>query len=226
MVGEEHTRSKTMDKALADAIDNNGLEVLQVLLPSNAPPWLNTTKLPLVWLTDNDFVHGILFPHILKSGLQVLHATDRTVAKILMTATYNANIASPALREAHGHVGWYLATKFLTDLIGIEPYTITHIQGHKVDGHQLLYKQQTLIMALMRGREPMALSVNEAFSHAMFLHANYAEDITSHYLQDQHTVVLVDLVVNSRKTVMEFVQHICKLHATICIMVITGVVQN
>jgi len=50
VVGEEQARSKTMDAALLNAFDNDGLSAQQVLLPSNASPRLDTTKLPLVQL--------------------------------------------------------------------------------------------------------------------------------------------------------------------------------
>jgi hypothetical protein len=37
-----------MDADLMNAIHNNGLRVRQALLPSNASPRLDTTKLPLI----------------------------------------------------------------------------------------------------------------------------------------------------------------------------------
>jgi uracil phosphoribosyltransferase len=46
-----------------------------------------------------------------------------------------------------------------------------------------------------------------------------------HHLQGQLTVVLVDSAVNSGKTVVQFVQHICNLNTTICIVVVAGVAQ-
>ena len=46
-----------------------------------------------------------------------------------------------------------------------------------------------------------------------------------HHIQVQRTVLLVDSVVNSGKTVVQFVQHIRNLHATIRVVVVAGVVQ-
>jgi uracil phosphoribosyltransferase len=80
-------------------------------------------------------------------------------------------------------------------------------------------------VALMRGGEAMAFGVSEAFPRAMFVHANRPEDIRPHHLLRQHTVVLVDSVVNSGKTVVNFVQHVRRLHATIRIVVVAGVAQ-
>jgi uracil phosphoribosyltransferase len=120
----------------------------------------------------------------------------------------------------------YLATEFLTELIGVEEYPIPHVQEHSTSGYRLRNEKNTSIVALMRGGEPMAQGVNEAFPSAMFIHANNAEDVKPHHLQEQGTVLLVDSVVNSGKSIVEFVEHIRKLHATIRIVVVAGVVQT
>lgn len=225
VVGEEQTRSKTMDAALANAIDTDGLRVRQVVLPSNASPRLDLMKLPLVQFTKHEFVDSVLCRRSQHVTIQVLHSTDKNAAKLLMTPMRDANIAGPALREAHRRVGQYLATEFLADVIGIEEYPIPHVQGHQTSGYRLSNEHQTSIVALMRGGEAMAFGVNEAFPLAMFVHASRPNDIMLHHLQGQHTIVLVDSVVNSGKTVVQFVQHICNLHATIRIVIVAGVVQ-
>jgi uracil phosphoribosyltransferase/adenylate kinase/phosphoserine phosphatase len=225
VVGEEQTRSKTMDTALLNAIDNDGLRARQTMLPSNASPRLDTTKLPLVQLTQHNFVDSILSHRIRPADLHVLHATDRSAAKLLMTPMRDATVAGPALREAHRRVGWYLATEFLTHVIGMEEHPIPHVQGHHISGHRLFHEEQTLIVALMRGGEPMALGVNEAFPLATFVHASCPGDIKDHHLQGQLTIVLVDSVVNSGKTIVQFVQHIRRFHATVRIVLVAGVIQ-
>ncbi len=221
VVGEEHTRSKTMDAALMKAIRNDGLLARQVLLPSHSPPRLDTVTLPVVQLTEHRFITSVLRPR----GRQVLHATDRNAAKLLMTPTRDATFAGPALRDAHRRVGWYLATDFLSDMIGVEEYPIPHVQGHQATGHRLRYEQQTSIVALMRGGEPLALGVNDALPLAMFIHARDPDDIKPHHLERQRTVLLVDSVVNSGKTVVDFVQHVRSLYASVRIVVVAGVVQ-
>jgi len=225
VVGEEQKRSKTMDAALMNAIDNDGLRARQVLLPSNVSPRLDTTKLPLTQLTENEFVNAILRRRSRHAGNQVLHATDRYAAKLLMTPTRDATVAGPVLREAHRRVGWYLATEFLVDVIGVEEYPIPHVQGHHTSGYRLLHEQKTSIVALMRGGEAMALGVNDAFPLAMFIHASRPHDIMLHHLQGQLTVMLVDSVLNSGKTVVEYLQHVRNLNATIHIVVVAGVAQ-
>ncbi|MCJ1404901.1 hypothetical protein MMC11_008127 [Xylographa trunciseda] len=225
VVGQEETRSKTMDAALADTIDYEGLQAHQVLLPSYASPRLDITKLPIIKLTESEFVNSLLGNRYTHDGLQFLCATDRNAAKLLATSMRNSAVAGPDLREAHRRVGWYLAVEFLTDVVGLEQSPIQHVLGRQTRGYQLFHEQQTTIVALMRGGEPMAFGVSDAFPLAMFVHAGEADDVKLHHLEGQLTVILVDSVINTGKTVVEFVKHIRKLHATIRIVVVAGVVQ-
>jgi uracil phosphoribosyltransferase len=225
VVGEEHTRGKTMDEALTDALINDGFRAKQVLLPKTASPRLDIVRLPLVEFTEHDFLHSVASHH---ASITVIHATTKNATKVLMTPTRNKNIAGPTLREYHRQIGWYLATEYLTDpsVIGIETYPVTHVQGHNVDGHQLKDERKTTIVALMRGGEPMAFGVNDAFPLAMFVHAKDREDLKEHHLKGRSTVILVDSVVNNGKTVIDFVRHARSLSKDIRIVVVAGVVQK
>ena len=226
VVGEEHTRSATMDGALTEAMDSHGLRAKQVLLPGNASPRLDTTKLPLIKLTEPKFVKSLLRGQTSNDGLQVLLATQKNAAKLLATPMRDAAVAGPNLRKAHRRVGHYLAIEYLADVIGIEPCPIQHVQGRTISGYRLFHEQQTTIVALMRGGEPMALGVSDAFPRAMFVHASDPGNLKTHHLEGQITVILVDSVVNTGDTIVEFVQHVRQLHATIRIVVVAGVVQD
>jgi uracil phosphoribosyltransferase len=93
-------------------------------------------------------------------------------------------------------------------------------------GHRLRNEENTLIVALMRGGEPMALGVSEAFPAVGFLHAKVAIDLTEEHLKGVETVMLVDSVVNSGKTVVEFVQRVRSVGGKATrIVVVVGVVQ-
>ena len=225
VVGDEQTRSKTMDTALKNAIDHDGLIARQVMLPSNASPRLDFTKLPSVKLTEPGLVKSFLNDRITNGGLAVLCATNRPAAKLLATPMRHSEIAGPDLRDAHRRVGQYLAVQDLTDVIGLEKSPIRHVLGHQTSGYRLLHEEQTTIVALMRGGEPMAFGVNDAFPRAMLVHASSADQIKLHHVQGQLTMVLVDSVVNTGKTVIQFVQHVRQLHATIRIVIVAGVVQ-
>ncbi|KAK3489869.1 uracil phosphoribosyltransferase-domain-containing protein [Neurospora crassa] len=178
----------------------------QTLLPYTVTPRLDTVRLPVIDLSDpTDPFNQSLFDG---PPSNLLHTSNRPSARILMTPTRDANISGPALREAHRRIGWYLATELITSLIGLEEYSIPHVQGHATTGHRLLREQDTIIVALMRGREPMAFGVNEAFPLAMFLHAKTPEDVKPYHLSNQHATILVDSVVNNGKTVLEFRERI------------------
>ena len=225
VVGKEQARSKTMDEALMNAIKNDGLRVHQALLPSNASPRLDTTKLPIIQLTKPEFVNSLLCGRYTHGGLQIICGTDTKAAKLLATPMRDAAVAGPNLREAHRCVGWYLGIEFLPDVVGLEQCPIQHVLGRQTRGYRLFHEEQTTIVALMRGGEPMAYGVSDAFPLAMFVHARDADDIKLHHLEGQLTVILVDSVVNTGQTIVESVRQVRKLHATIRIVIIAGVVQ-
>lgn len=236
VVGEEQARSRSMEDALSTAIGQLSINgppqthnLRQMLIPTTVTPRLDTSRLPLVdFYNTIDPLNVALFGSSQsKPTPNLLHATDRSSAKLMTTPTRDATISGPALREAHRRIGWYLATEFITSLIGLEEYSIPHVQGHTTTGHRLRHEQNTTIVALMRGGEPMAFGVNDAFPLAMFLHAKTPEDVKPHHLDKQHTIILVDSVVNNGKTVLEFLARIrgMKEGKDIRVVVVAGVVQ-
>ncbi|KAL8744475.1 MAG: hypothetical protein Q9184_007994, partial [Pyrenodesmia sp. 2 TL-2023] len=197
VVGDETTRSKSMEQELATAI-SNGLTARQVLLPNTVSPRLEASKLPVVNITTDDFLNSVLR----RRSPRILLASDRTSAKLLMTPTRNAAIGGPALRKAHRRIGWYLATDFITNIIGREKYTLPPVLGRPTIGYRLAHEAQTLIVALMRGGEPMAMGVSEAFPQAMVVHARRPDEIKHENLQKAYTLIIVDSVVNTGKSVV------------------------
>jgi uracil phosphoribosyltransferase/phosphoserine phosphatase/adenylate kinase len=225
VVGDQRSRSKSMDAALSKAIDQDGLRALQVLLPSSVSPRLSTSKLPLADLNRIEFISDLIKRDHRPIGVPVFLAKDRNAAKLLATPMRDAGVSGPLLREVHRRVGWYLACEFVTRVIGVEECPISHVLGHHTIGYRLLHEEETTIVALMRAGEPMASGVNEAFPLAMYVHANSPGDIKPHHLRGRAQVVLVDSVVNSGKTVVEFVQAIRDLDTNVCIILLAGVVQ-
>lgn len=71
----------------------------------------------------------------------------------------------------------------------------------------------------------MAFGVSEVFPQAMFIHAPSAENVKMHHIQGQTNVVLVDSLVNSGKSVIEFINRVVRLEPNINITVVAGVVQ-
>ncbi|KAK4152281.1 hypothetical protein C8A00DRAFT_35024 [Chaetomidium leptoderma] len=127
---------------------------------------------------------------------RIFHATGRSAAKLLMTPTRDSRVFGPALREAHRRVGWYLATEFLADVVEVEGYSIPHVQGHTTDGHRVGHEDKT------------------------------PDEVMPRHIKGKWTVILVDSVVNSGKSVVEFVERVRSFDPTISIVVVAGVVQS
>ncbi|KAK7051776.1 uracil phosphoribosyltransferase [Favolaschia claudopus] len=224
VVGEETTRSRSMEAALTDAVVNEGLEAEQWVFPDGALPRLahHLELLPRFRMSSS-FLDSTLR---LASGQRVLHVTHDSAAKLLMTPMRNAQVSGLALQHAHADAGWYLATTLLPKLVGLEETAIPHVQGGQTAGYRIRGEEKTVVVALMRGGEPMARGVWRAVPGAMFVHAKKPEELTPDHLAHRETVLLVDSVVNSGKSVQEFVQRIRGVNSSIRIVVVTGVVQS
>jgi uracil phosphoribosyltransferase len=224
VVGPEETRSKTMDAYLSEAIEG-GLRASQVLLPPHATPRLDTTRLPVIKLLDELLFELIMGSGYSPAGIRVLHDTNENFSKPLMTPTRDASVSGTALREAHRRIGFHLSITYLSTILGISEYPITHVQGHITAGWRVRHEEKTTIVAIMRGGEPMAFGVNDALPIAMFVHASGPEDIKRRHVEGQRTIILVDSVINSGETMMEFVRRAREIHARIEIVVVAGVIQ-
>ncbi|EFE30654.1 uncharacterized protein ARB_02576 [Trichophyton benhamiae CBS 112371] len=200
-----------------------GPEATRIVLPPTTPMPLDFKRLPSLDITGADFMDFVPFPS--PPSIQLTHATEKNAAKLLMTQMQNANVAGPNLCEAHMSVGKYLAIEFLSEAIGVDEYSIPHVLGHETNGHQLYHESQTLIVAVMRAGEPMARGVWESFPKASFPHVKSPEDIKPHHVQGKVTIIIVDSVINSGKTVAEFLGRIQILHSTVRIVVVAGVFQ-
>ncbi|SMR54829.1 unnamed protein product [Zymoseptoria tritici ST99CH_3D1] len=219
VVGDQRTRSKSMESKLLSSIQQ-GLKAQQILLPPTSTLRLDSTTLPPIQLQD------LVFDDARYWIFNISHATDKPSAQILMTATRDASFAGPALRHAHHQIGRYLALEYVSEKIGLTSYPIRHVQGNFTTGQRLLDEDKTLIIALMRGGEPMALGVSEAFPLAAFHHSYQPEDVQEKNLKGMRTVVLVDSVINNGKSMAEYINHIRGLDVPVRIVVVAGVVQE
>ena len=98
VVGEEQTRSNTIDSSLAAAIQRDRFQAHQALLPSSASLRLNETRLPIIKLTAPEFVNSLLGGRYTHGGLQVLCTIEGTTAKLLATPMRDAGVAGPDLK--------------------------------------------------------------------------------------------------------------------------------
>jgi uracil phosphoribosyltransferase/adenylate kinase/phosphoserine phosphatase len=224
IVGREPNRSSSMDKSLTKAITEDRLSALQISLPGISPPRLTLEELPKVRLDKEEL--DFIFRSRKDPTTRFHHATSKPAAKILMTPTRDASNASHSLRKAHERVGYYLANEYLGSVFGLEEICIPHVQGNQTSGHRFRHEKATLIILLMRGGEPMAFGVSEAMPRAVFCHAKEFSDITDKKIfQGKRNVVLVDSVINTGKSLVDFITPLRKLCPHIRIVVVTGVVQ-
>lgn len=226
VVGHEQTRSQSMEVALSEAISSGILQARQCLLPKTVSPRLNTARLPIVDITCRAFLQHIFGANDTEVGSDKLNCLDSNIAKLLMTPTRDAKVFGPALRAAHQRVGNILATSLITGIFGLEEYPIQHVQGHETIGYRLMNEQRVLLVALMRGGEPLAMGVNDAFPLAMFVHAKHPSDLLPDQMKEQKVVMLIDSVVNSGKTVLQFLRRVRALHSDVSVLVVAGVIQS
>lgn len=225
VVGEERIRSTTVDKILPKMIDTHGFRARQMLLPVgvNASPRFDETKLPVVEFKE-------LFDKEIKQSVQgnllFTDATNKAASKLLARNMRDSSISGPALREAHRQAGRYLALEYVAEIIGLEQVEIKHVLGTYTTTYCLLHEKRTSIIACLRGGEPMALGVSEAFPLARFYHSKEADDIKDHWLSGQSTVLLIDSVINEGDTIVKYIKKIRELHGSIRVIVIAGVVQD
>lgn len=215
VVGDEETRSRSMDGALSEAIANGTLKARQLLLPASVSLRLDEPMLPL--LTKRE-LNALQYPP------SVYYAMS-TPASLLMTPMRDATIQGPALREAHRRTGWYLAMSEVAAYLGVEEYAIQHPHSGQATGYRLLNESQTCIVAIMRGGEPMALGVSDAFPTAALLHAKTPEDLDAVDLGVYKTVILVDSVINNGTTMIGMVERIQGRYRRLRIVLVAGVVQ-
>ncbi|KAK4499075.1 hypothetical protein PRZ48_009587 [Zasmidium cellare] len=221
VVCDEKNRSKSMEGDVKKAITNDGLEAHQLLLPSTVSARLDEAGLPVIQPQDVSVINALTghFKHV--------EAKNKAAAKLLMTPTRDANVHGPSLREAHRNVGRYLATEYLSEILGLQQYKMQHVQsGKTADGYRLFHEKKTLVIPLMRGGEPMAFGVSDVFPLAPFLHAKKPGDVEKQHLQGMTNVILVDGVVNTGDSLVEFVKRIRELRPSVRIVALSGVTQK
>ncbi|KAF1937630.1 hypothetical protein EJ02DRAFT_505892 [Clathrospora elynae] len=221
VVGDESTRSTSMDEVLAKVIHKQGLSALQVALPKTAKYRLDLDTLPKTTLDNAEL--DFIFRR--GSSARFVHATDKNSAKLLMTATRDAANRSHALRKAHERVGQYLALEYLSDIVGLQEIEIQHVQQRATDGHRFRHEKATLIVPMMRGGEPMAFGVSQVMPAAGFAHAKVFSDIDFKNFQGKRTVILVDSVINTGKSIAEFVKSLRDKYPHVRVIIVAGVVQ-
>lgn len=236
VVGKEDERSTSIDKLLPDAFAS-GLECQQILFPQSVSPRFDAGILPVATMYDIEADLSRL-PHAKEvrsddevqalNKLKIVNAEncEYSASQILTTPMRNAQISGPSLRKHHQNAGYYLTIRHLSALLGTEDTEIDHVTGYKTTGYRFKNEKYTIIVAMMRGGEPMALGVSEAMPQAMFFHAKNPTDLKSKHIEGLKQIILVDSVINTGESIRDLITYIRKdLDSQIPIIVVAGVVQ-
>ncbi|RMZ15562.1 hypothetical protein D0860_01522 [Hortaea werneckii] len=218
VVGPGPKQQKAMWRALQRAVDVDGLEARQLLFPETAIPWLNTRVLPITTLEQ---VRESIF-----GTLELIEATDTPSALVLQTPMRNSALSGNQLRQAHDRCGWYLAIHHITQVLGTEKYIMYDVHQNETTGWRLKDEDKTVIIPIMRGGEPMAFGVSDAFPKAVLHHAKEPDEVLKKHLEGMKAVILVDAVINEGGTIAGFGKHIRQMNHEIDIVIMAGVVQR
>lgn len=240
VVGPEATRSKSMDKMLRLALDDDpSWSPVQAVMGRYTSRFAasDDNAIPAISLADISFLDKSFrrhHPYLSTFGLTI-HIVAQPTANILMTPMRDAANSGSVLRRAHKETGRYLALQYLPAILGVEPFEISHVQGNVTEGFRIKNEASTLIIALMRGGEPMAFGVSEVMPAASFIHSKKPADIDRDLLAAADSVILVDSVVNSGQSMKEYLDHVLaflgkqdlKARRGLCeVVIVAGVVQE
>ncbi|QBZ58493.1 hypothetical protein PoMZ_03446 [Pyricularia oryzae] len=152
-----------------------------------------------------------------------IYIAPSTAAKLLASPMRDASIEGLTLQDARVQTGRFLATRVVTEVICLEKHTIPHLQGQNTSGYRLRDEKRNLIVAMMRGGEPMAKGVYRTFPLARYAFAKSPQDIAWRDVADMANILLVDSVVNTGKSMIDFVDNIRTMSSKAKILLVAGI---
>lgn len=152
-----------------------------------------------------------------------IYIAPSTAAKLLASPMRDASIEGLTLQDARVQTGRFLATQVVTEVICLEKHTIPHLQGQNTSGYRLRDEKRKLIVAMMRGGEPMAKGVYRTFPLARYAFAKSPQDIAWRDVADMANILLVDSVINTGKSMIDFVENIRTMSSKSKILLVAGI---
>ncbi|GIZ43471.1 hypothetical protein CKM354_000669800 [Cercospora kikuchii] len=201
VVGPPSLRSRSMEAVLTSDIAAEKLrrDFTRALLPNSS----DKLQIPAFQVGTLAQLHLSTSQHW---SIGVRNAGDKNAVKLLMSATRDTKVSGRALQAADCKIG-----RYLPDLIGLESFKMSHVQGGYTAGHRLQNEKQTTIIALMRGGEPMAFVVHDTLpSHKPNSYMPYN----------------LDSVINSGKSIADHINHIRTFNLAARIVIIAGIVDR
>ena len=164
------------------------------------------------------------------------YASSSKSASLLATQSRQSDRIGILLQTVHEEIGRFLAERLLDEFghFLVQKQDFPHVQGTHFVG-VTCNKSKVLIVALMRGGEPMARGVYKLFPSARFFH--YSEDMPdkekealSDHLGSVADVVIVDSVINEGNSIRRVLGLIETLTLPPSgknrVYVLTGVIQE
>ncbi|KAK8029920.1 hypothetical protein PG993_011211 [Apiospora rasikravindrae] len=220
ILASEHTQVlPELRTALIDAIDHQGLQANQVHYPRDKPPLLEAALAPIIQLDNDSFLGSLASQTPPETGLRLVQGASRKKNNLTMSQrVVTQNYTQPTGDSAD----WHLALEHLSDLLGVEQYSIPAANPLVPRTHGLRIQGQicTTIIARAAPGDPLAQGIASFLDKAMFMHAAEPGHITAGHLSGQGTVILVYSLQDTAAVIARFVRHIRHLHARIRIVVI------
>ncbi|KAI6308988.1 hypothetical protein MCOR29_009064 [Pyricularia oryzae] len=152
-----------------------------------------------------------------------IYIAPSTAAKLLASPMRDASIEGLTLQDARVQTGRFLATQVVTEVICLEKHTIPHLQGQNTSGYRFKNEKRKLIVAIMRGGEPMAKGVYKTFPLARYAFAKSPQNIAWRDVADMANILLVDSVINTGKSMIDFVENIRTISFKAKILFVAGI---
>lgn len=141
--------------------------------------------------------------------MPIHHFTNKNAVQLLATQSRRVDISATELCHIHFEMGKFLSYQILDEFEMIE-IDIQHVQGIK-KGVELANKSEIVIITLMRAGLYAAEGVRSVFKDSMFILENGdIEDICNKYDFNNKTIIIVDAVINTGKSILKVIENLEK----------------
>ncbi|WMX17173.1 uracil phosphoribosyltransferase [Aureispira sp. CCB-E] len=132
--------------------------------------------------------------------------TDKKAVQLLATQSRRIDISSLELCTVHLEMGKYLAYEILEEL-ELEETRIQHVQGVKT-GMKLKNENEIIIFPLMRAGLYAAEGIRSVIKDSQF--APYSKEEEEKLSLENKTIILVDSVINTGKSILKIIDSLNK----------------
>ena len=149
------------------------------------------------------------------------HFTTKKAAQLLATQSRRADINATTLCNIHAEMGKFMAHEILEEF-ELTAIDIQHVQGVK-SGVEIANKENIVILPLMRAGLYAAEGIRSVFSDSHFIVND--EITTNTYDFTNQTIIVVDAVINTGKSIEEVLQTLLTFNVN-KIIIVTLILQR